>query len=434
MQKVLFVIVFLLLLLPPASAQFNLTADMRADINVEFDSLMHANYSIEGYIFSVKAFGIAADPASTATLLKNKEIREPAIRMIREEFVRIKNSIFPSLNLTLKTIEISPETAVIGNRRALVLRLGGDMSIAPEDIGYSIDLDRIFNAYDPVAVVSSMIAGAEGMKSSELPERKPEVSEEEIYEGALKAGAYADINFSLKRMQSLGIDYRCRIVLPEGIKLENTNLRAGEGGHVIEFDQRASAIKGRVASTSAPRYEGEGVSVQGYASIDESTIAIDIPAFFRSLWLEDAARGHVSARVSMTIDHFRAPGGMREIMPEGTGMDYIDADAIRFGYRIGMLTDEDIREMFEVIVPAIERMYQGLFSGFGGSKVTLSVDVEGFIDQLKEEGPLTIDLEGYLDVPLIALIRGSGASDAGGAFAPGLIRIARNLVDLGRTR
>ncbi|MDY6985529.1 MAG: hypothetical protein SVE93_03890, partial [Candidatus Thermoplasmatota archaeon] len=121
-------------------------------------------------------------------------------------------------------------------------------------------------------------------------------------------------------------------------------------------------------------------------------------------------------------------------MPEGAGMDYIDADAIRFGYRAGMLTDEDIREMFDVIVPAIERMYQGLFSGFGGSKVTLSVDVEGFIDQLKEEGPLTINMEGYLDVPLIALIRGSGASDAGGAFAPGLIRIAENLVDLGRTR
>jgi len=436
-QKVLLVFILFLLLLPqlPVSAQFTLSADMSAEISVNFNSLMTANYSIDGYAFSVRALGVDADPSSMSLVLKNREVRESAVRMVEEEFWRLKNSTFPSIEMSVDRVEIGSEAVRIGGREALHIRIEGNMSVAPEDIGYSIDLNKIFNSYDPVAIVGSMIAGAEGIKSSELPERKPELSEEEIYEGALKAGAYADINFSLAQMQRIGVDYRCRIALPEGIRLESTNVRESKEGnrYVIEFDQGDSAIKGRVKSANAPEYDGEEVNVQGYAHIDESAITIDLPAFFESLWFEAAARGHVEARVNMTIDHFKAPEGIREIMPEGTGMDYIDGDAIRFGYEAGMLTEEDIRQMFDVIVPAIERMYQGLFSGLGSSTVVLSVDVENFIDQLKGEGLLTINAEGYLDVPLIALIRGSGAG-AEGVLTPGLIRIARNIIDLARTR
>jgi hypothetical protein len=311
------------------------------------------------------------------------------------------------------------------------------MSVTPEDIGYKIDLERIFNGYDVVSIVGSMISGAEGAKGSEPPERVQKVSDEEIYQGALDAGAYADMNFSLASMQRIGIDYSCRIALPEHVMFENTNVKQIKEGdrYVIEFDERDSAIKGRLVSDTAPEYVEDDVMAKGYARIDGSSVMIDLPAFFRSLWLEDAARGHVSARTSITIDHFRAPEALRSIMPGGTGMDYIDADAIRFGYRIGMLTDEDVSEMFGIMVPAIESMYQDLFSGFGSSDVALDADVSGFIEQLKKgEGPLVIEAEGYLDVPLIALIRGSGTGAGGTAFMPGMVRIARSLIDLARTR
>jgi len=187
----------------------------------------------------------------------------------------------------------------------------------------------------------------------------------------------------------------------------------------------------------APHYDNDDVRAEGSARIDQSVITIDLPEFLRTRWMEAAGRGHVRAKAVITMDHFRSPDGIRAIMPEGTGMDYIDADAVRFGYRAGMITDEDIRNMFTVIVPAIERMYQGLFAGFGNSKVVLSVNVEDFIEQLKAggEGPLTIEAEGYLDVPLIAFIRGSPpAGDGGGAPLPGLVRIAQSLINLARTR
>jgi hypothetical protein len=356
--------------------------------------------------------------------------------MIRDEFMTMKNSVFPSMNLTLKNIDIDPEPIMVNNRMGLRIRLEGDMDVTPRDVGYNINLTEIFNSYDPVEIVSSMISGAEGMKSSEPPERAPRVSEEEIYMGALNAGAYADINFSLAPMQRLGIDYNCRIALPEHVMLEGTSLRQHREGnrYVIEFDERDSAIKGRVMSDLAPHYDSDDVRVEGSAHIDESAITIDLPEFFRTMWLESAARGHVRARAVITMDHFRMPDSMRAIMPQGTGMDYIDADAVRLGYRAGMLTDEDVNSVFEVIVPAIERMYQGLFAGFGSSKVILSADVDGFIDQLGAgEGPLTIEAEGYLDVPLIALIRGPPPASGEGVPLPGLVRIVQSLIDLART-
>jgi hypothetical protein len=371
MQKKILMLAFLLFasVLTQASAQgVTLTSDMSADINVRFDSLMHASYSIDGYIFSVKAFGINADAFTLSEILRDDGVRKSSEALVRDEFMKMKDSAFPYMNLTLDSVYMDyAETTRVGGREAMRIRLKGGMSVTPEDIGYKIDLERIFNSYDPVSIVGSMISGAEGMKSSELPKRVQKVSEEAVYQGALGAGAYANMNFSLASMQRIGVDYKCRIALPDHVMLEGTNLKQVKEGdrYLIEFDERDSAIRGRIVSDAAPHYDRDDVSVEGYARIDENAVMIDLPAFFRSLWLEHAARGHVSARTSITVDHFRAPEGLRAIMPQGTGMDYIDADAIRFGYRIGMLTDEDMTEMFGVIVPAIEAMYQNLFSGFG---------------------------------------------------------------------
>jgi len=442
MQKKILMLAFMLFasVLAPSSAQgVTLTGDISAEINVRFDSLMHASYSIDGYIFSARAFGINADAFTISEILRDDGVRKSVEAMVREEFMKMKDSAFPYMNLTLDSVYFDyAEIAMVGGREAMRLRLKGGMSITPEDVGYKIDMERIFNGYDPVSIVSSMISGAEGMKGSATPKRVQQVSDEEIYSGAMDAGAYADMNFSLASMQRIGARYTCRIALPEHVMLENTNVRQTREGdrHVIEFDEKTDAIRGRIVSDRAPRYDSDDVIVEGYASIDESAVMIDLPAFFRSLWLEDAARGHVSARTSITVDHFRAPEGLMAIMPQGTGMDYVDADAIRFGYRIGMLTDEDLTEMFGVIVPAIEAMYQNLFSGFGSSKVILSVDVQGFIEQLKsnETGPLRIEAVGYLDVPLIAFIRGSGTGGGSAQITPGMVRIARSLIGLARTR
>ena len=439
MNKLFLFAIVLLLLLPAAGAQFTLSADMSADIDVYFDSLMHANYTIEGYAFSVRAFGISADPRGMSAIMRNTTVRDSSVKMIEEEFMKMKDAAFPALNISLKSAEIDPEPVSIGGRTALKIRMEGDMNMKPGDIGYNINLTRIFNSYDPVEIVSSMINGAEGMKSPQLPTRVPGMSEEEIYAWAMDAGAYADMNFSLVPMQRIGVDYNCSIVLPEHVMLEGTNVRQSREGsrHVIEFDERDAAIRGRIASDMAPHYDGDDVRVEGTAHIDQSVITIDLPEFLRTQWMEAAARGHVRAKAVITVDHFRSPEGIRAIMPRGTGMDYIDADAVRFGYRIGMLTDEDVNSMFEVIVPAIERMYQGLFAGFGSSKVVLSVNVEDFIEQLKadERGPLVIEAEGYLDVPLIAFIRGSPpAGDGSGAPLPGIVRIAQSLINLARTR
>jgi len=415
-----------------------LTSDMSANIDVRFDSLMHASYTIDGYIFSVKAFGINADPFTILEILRDGKVRNSSEALVREEFMKMKDSAFPYMNMTLDSVYFDNAETEMGGRKALRLRLKGGMSVTPEDIGYKIDLDRIFNSYDPVSIVGSMISGAEGMKSPELPERTPKISEEEIYRGALDAGAYADINFSLVPMQRIGVDYACRIALPEHVMFENTTLKQIKEGdrYIIEFDERDSAIRGRIVSDAAPRYDSDDVSVEGYARIDESAITIDLPELFRTRWLEAAARGHVSAKAIITVDHFGMPGDMRSIMPGGTGMDYIDADAIRFGYRIGMLTDEDVGEMFDVMVPEIELMYKELFAGFGSSDVVLDADVPGFIEQLKsnETGPLRIEAVGYLDVPLIALIRGSGTGEGSAQITPGMVRIARSLANLARTR
>jgi len=438
-KKLFFFATVLLLLLPAAGAQFTFTADASADINVVFDQLMHANYTIEGYAFSVRAFGITADPRGMSAIMRNSTVRNSSMKMMEEEFMKMKNSVFPALNISLKSVEIDPEPVSIGGRRALKLVLTGDMNLKPEDIGYNINLTRIFNGYDPVEIVSSMINGAEGMKSPQIPKRTPKISEEEIYTWAINAGGYADVNFSLVPIQRMGVNYNCRIVLPEHVMLENTNVRQHRVGnrYVIEFDEHDAAIRGRVTSDIAPHYDSDAVRVEGAAHVDQSVITIDLPELFRTMWLEAAARGHVRAKAVITIDHFAAPEGLRRIMPQGTGMDYIDADAIRFGYRAGMLTDEDVDNIFRVIIPAVERMYQGLFAGFGSSKVILSADVDGFIEQLRAggEGPLTINAEGYLDVPLIAFIRGSPpAEDGSGAPLPGLWRIAQSLINLARTR
>ena len=440
MQKKILMLAFMLFasVLAQSSAQgVTLTSDMSADIDVSFDSLMHASYTIDGYIFSVRAFGINADAFTLSEILRDDGVRKSVEAIVRDEFMKMKDSAFPYMNLTLDSVYLDyTETTRMDGREAMHIRLKGGMRFTLEDMGYDVDMERIFNSYDPVSIVSSMISGAEGMKSSGTPKRVQKVSEEELYQGALDAGAYADMNFSLASMQRIGVKYTCRIALPEHVMFENTNVRQVKEGdrYVIEFDERDSAIRGRIVSDAAPRYDSDDVMVEGTARIDENSITIDLPAFFRSLWLEAAARGHVSARTSITIDHFKAPDGIREIMPESTGMDYIDTDAMRFGYRAGILTDEDVSEMFGVIVPAIEAMYQDLFSGFGSSRVMLSADVPGFIDQLKanETGPLRIEAEGYLDVPLIALIRGSGTDAGGGSsFMPG---IARSLIGLARTR
>jgi len=54
MQKKILMLAFMLFasVLAPSSAQgVTLTGDISAEINVRFDSLMHASYSIDGYIF-----------------------------------------------------------------------------------------------------------------------------------------------------------------------------------------------------------------------------------------------------------------------------------------------------------------------------------------------------------------------------------------------
>jgi len=266
--------------------------------------------------------------------------------------------------------------------------------------------------------------------------RKPKMSEEEIYRGALDIGCYGNINFPLKSMQNLNIKYKIRVTLPEHLIFENSSVKqTKEGGrYILEFDETASAISGRIVSDLAPKYSSDDVRIEGYVKIDESAVSIDIPAFLKTLWLEKAARGVIEASANLTIDHFKIPEEMlSSMLPGGTGIDYLDANALRFAYKAGIFTDEDIDAMFNAYVPAIESAYSNLFGGYGSADVHLVVDRNRFIESLalNSTGPLIIEAKGYLDMPLINLIKGEN----GGALStiPNIPSI-QSIINLAKAR
>jgi len=94
-----------------------LTSDMSANIDVRFDSLMHASYTIDGYIFSVKAFGINADPFTILEILRDGKVRNSSEALVREEFMKMKDSAFPYMNMTLDSVYFDNAETEMGGRK-----------------------------------------------------------------------------------------------------------------------------------------------------------------------------------------------------------------------------------------------------------------------------------------------------------------------------
>jgi len=228
------------------------------------------------------------------------------------------------------------------------------------------------------------------------------VNDLKVAQGFLNAGGTAEFTIPAMNLE-LGVNPVAKLILSPGMRLQGQSgiesLETGER-YGYSWDPRSS-FHGTIYSTHRKVYTDSKIVVDvlvdlnkvnvNYGNIPQSTIEADITgdlAFYR----------------------LKNPSEVRDSLPDGISIEYINADVLRLAYDAGLITRKEIDDIIDNKTKEIEKEMRDSF----GDNAFLHIEVDdstltGYnVEDMKDTPPIRIKGIAHISMPL------SGGEGAGG--------------------
>ena len=223
-----------------------------------------------------------------------------------------------------------------------------------------------------------------------------------VAKGFLNAGGTAEFTIPAMDLE-LGVNPEAKLILSPGMRLQGqTGIESLESGGRYGYTWNPrSSFHGTIYSTHRKVYTDSKIEVDvlvdlnkvnvNYGDIQQSTIEADITgdlAFYR----------------------LKTPSEVRDSLPDGISIEYINADVLRLAYDAGLITRKEIDDIIDNKTEEIEKEMRDSF----GDNAFLHIDVDdstltGYdVEDMKDTPPIRIKGIAHISMPI------SGGKGAGG--------------------